>query len=142
MPLEVCLGFHKKGIVFDKGKDNETIVDCSALLQQTYVSKIEGNVVWYPEPNFVDGDRVGTFRNVNCLRAAYKGLFFNGMCKNCASIESMKSFRQRAISANHIDALGKTNYAYLTPIELQNHLRVAKDTESTLKDNIFCFQVY
>ena len=55
---------------------------------------------WYPEPFFVLNETgpekiTGTFRSINCLRAADAGTFSDDMCSACSNIPKSKSFRKR-----------------------------------------------
>ena len=123
----------------NKGTSDEKLLDASFLLEQTHVSKSEGQITWFQEPHFEDGEIKGTFRHKNCLHASYKGGFIESMCKFCRSIEFIPTFRQRIL--NHEEdsekQQDKKNFSYLPADKLIEKLRSSKEKESQLKDKIF-----
>ena len=92
------MGFHKKNIIVNKGTSREKVLSASFLLEQTHVSKSEGQITWYQEPYLVDGEIQGTFRHTNCLRASYDGVFRDNVCKFCRSMEFIPTFRQKILN--------------------------------------------
>ena len=72
-------GFYQKNVLLYKGKDNEQSVDITFLVKESYISKSDGEIQWYPEPYFTDRDIVGTLRHVECIRVTYQGSFEDNM---------------------------------------------------------------
>ena len=116
-----------------------------------------GEIHWYPEPYFTDGDIVGTLRHVHCIRAAYIRSFKDNMRKFCRSVESLQTFRTRILryagigltkdsekeAANeneHMDNskdVSHTRFDYLNRDTLVSKLRQSRMTESDLRDKKF-----
>ena len=95
---------------------------------------------WYPDRYFLNGDVNGTFRHANCMFAAYKGVFVDGMCSFCASLPKLKSF-QRRLERQFRSESNKTRqaipYENRSKEELVNSLRDMKHTEEGLKKENF-----
>ena len=46
----VVLVFTEKNVLLYKGNDNEQSVDITFLVKESYISKSDGEIQWYPEP--------------------------------------------------------------------------------------------
>ena len=119
------------------------MIDASSVLKQDYTSRSEGQVIWYQEPWFEDGEIKGTFCHKECLlRAAYRGVVKEGMCEFCKSIEFIPSFRKRVIGRTECVEQqelqhDETKFRYLTRDTLLQKQRLCRENEGFLKGKIF-----
>ena len=52
----------------------------------------DGNLQWYPDRYFFNGDIQGSFRHVDGVFASYKDSLIDGMCSFCASLEKLGAY--------------------------------------------------
>ena len=94
MPLDICRGYYFKGdIIFNKGTENELKASPSLLINDEPCIDNNGELLWFPEPNFQTKREKGTFRHAQCIRAAYKGQMPKSVCKFCLSIANLKTYQ-------------------------------------------------
>ena len=102
-----------------------------------------GNLQWYPDKHFQNGDISGTFRHADCIFASYEGNLIDGMCSFCATLETLRSFKGRlerkfkAENAASSDTIDRTPFDYKNKTELVARLRSARQQEETLKKENF-----
>ena len=95
-PLEICNGFYRE-VVSPNVKDyGEITVETRTIINKEACFDNDSSYLqWYPDRYFLNGDVNGTFRHANCMFAAYKGVFVDGMCSFCASLPKLRSFQRR-----------------------------------------------
>lgn len=88
---------------------------------------VNEEVEWFFEFFFYEGNVSGIFRYINCVCVGYVGIFVDGMCLNCFSIDKINIFCCKVWcwvkESNFFDLMNKVCFEFLLYVELCERFR-------------------